>query len=138
MVQLECDWPAAPIGEPALLAGGLLEPGGDEAALEVPPAVSTAHDEHLRDRGRLRPRGHGAAACGVHPRGPGEAEVTLAFADAVAGVVVALHLCPVVAAPARGRSRFAEALRVIRDRGLRDAEARTDLGPRQAFSEQLR
>src|SRR5690242_14404666 len=81
----------------------------------------------MRKRHGLRTGDDGAATARRIPRLAREAEALLAFGHAMALVVVALDLGPVVAACESGVGRLPEGPRVVRHGVLGDSEALGDL-----------
>jgi hypothetical protein len=117
------------------LAPGLLQTGGDQAESEMHPIAFA--DKQLSDRHGVRARHDRSSSSGAVPRLAREAEALLARGDAVAEVVVALDLDPVV--PSReARVRCdPQPPKVVADGRRRYADPPGDLGRAQALRVKL-
>jgi hypothetical protein len=94
VVDVNAEGPSSPLAQTALGASILQEPGSQKATLDVGTVPSA--DEQRRYRHCEWPRFDLAAPNGLNPRGMGNSETLLTFPKAVALIVIAPYLSPVM------------------------------------------
>jgi len=108
MMQCHGERLTEPILNPTALAAVVLQPRGEQAALQVRAVHAPAAHEVLANRGGLRPRDQHPPSDRVHEGLPSEAEPLLALGDRVTLVVETLDRGPVIAPVAARVDRVTE------------------------------